>query len=425
MSNNKKILLMFHLNFLNNDRGCTSAVYIPVKILKSLGFSIDFFSISKHDNFSDFGKYNKENFIDNLYLDGIKYNYSSGNINKKVKGNGFLVNIKKILKRTYIYKTYIFMRNIFKNIIFNKRKYYSNSFVSDVLLKRFHEIIKSTHYDYIYVHYIHWADLFRYSSIPSNTKLIYNMQDSHFIQQFYFSQINRNDIGKAFMDELNALNYFHRFICISFDEMLFWSKLLPDKIFYFCPPVNPLKEFSNAPKQIDILFLGARNILNIEGICWFLDQVYPFLQKNISITFCGKFLLDLPQRYINRIKEYNITTINFAENIEDLYVRAKIFIVPILKGTGIKIKTIEALSFSIPVVSTVLGVDGFPDKYESGCLVSDNPVEFASNINNLLSNGDFYEAIINKQRKYFNKYFSYEKNIELFKEVFDEKNIER
>ena len=49
----KKVLVMFHYNFLKRDMGASQAVYIPVKILKSFGFSIDFFTISKFDDFSN------------------------------------------------------------------------------------------------------------------------------------------------------------------------------------------------------------------------------------------------------------------------------------------------------------------------------------------------------------------------------------
>ena len=414
MVNSKKILLIFSVNFLKHDKGCSNAVYIPVKILKSLGFSIDLFSISKHEDFSDFSFYNKDNLIENLYLDGIKTNYLLEKQNRKIFKKNILTKLFNFIIRI--------IKKIYRAITLQKFFLYPNSYVSYTLIKRFQKIIKSNNYNYIYVHYIHWADLFRYSNIPENTKLIYNMHDSHFIQQLYFNQIKIKNIGKAFMNELNALKYFHRYICISFDEMLFWSKLLPNREFYFCPPVNQINRTPHNNKNIDVLYLGALNPFNIEGVCWFLDEVFPLLNKNISITFCGKFLSGLESSYIEKIRKNNIKTIDFAEDLRDLYTKTKIAIIPILNGTGIKIKTIEALSYSIPVVSTLLGVDGFPDKFESGCLVSNNPVKFASYIENLLGSNEYYEEIINKQTAYFNKYFSYERSKSIIEEVFSENN---
>lgn len=387
MMNNKKILLIFPTNFLRRDMGCAYGAYIPVQMLKSMGFSIDLFSTNQNDDFSDFSTYNNENIIDKLYL----VNIIKPSFSDRVKNK-----IKKILGIA--------------------RVYYSNSSVSDVILKEFQEVIKSTHYDYIYVHYINWSDLFRYSDISPNTKLVFNMHDTDFIQ--YYFNWGTNLIGKRFEDELEALKYYHSFICVSHDEMMFWLKFFPDKKFYFFPPINQLKELPNDSKNIDVLYIGAYNPHNITAARWFLDEVCPFLPENISITFCGKFLSGLQPEYLKKIKDRNISTIDFADNIEMLYAKAKTVVVPLLGGTGIKIKTLEALSYSMPVVTTVFGADGLPDKYENGCLVSDKPDEFAAYIRRLLEDNDFYNSAKEKQNAYYMKYLSFERNLSIIKEIF-------
>jgi glycosyltransferase involved in cell wall biosynthesis len=387
----KRILLVFHLNFLRRNMGCANAVYFPVKILKSLGFNVDFFSTNLVDNFEDFNILNRENIISNFFLVDVK---------KKIS---FFDKIKHKVKKA----------------LGLSRTYYKRSRVTDAVLFKFQEILSKNNYDFIYIHYIDWADLIRYSTIPSNTKLVYHMHDSCFIQYFYTD--GTNDIGKSFEDELVLLKYFHKFIFLSFDEMLFWSKLCPEKEIYFIPPSNELTKLPKVQKTIDILYIAAYNPYNIKAACWFLDEVYPHLYPNTSITFCGKFLSYLSSEYLKRISDNKITTIDFADDLEALYANTKIVIVPILSGTGIKIKTLEAMSFSIPVVTTLLGVDGFPDKYENGCLVSDNPLEFAFNIRKLLDDDDFYNAVIEKQNTYYTKHFSFEKNVKSTSKVFENK----
>ena len=61
-----------------------------------------------------------------------------------------------------------------------------------------------------------------------------------------------------------------------------------------------------------------------------------------------------------------------AESLDDLYSRTKIAIVPMFDGTGLKIKTITAMSYGIPVVGTCAAVDGFADKKENPCLITNN-----------------------------------------------------
>ena len=378
VSNKKKVLFIFHLNFLRKDIGCSNAVYITAKMLKSMGFSIDFFTTNIIENYSDFVAYNNEGIIDNL----------------------FLVDINK------------------KSSVNKPQSYSKISWVlSDIVLEEFQELVKSVNYNYIYVHYINWAELFRFTKISASTKLIYNMHDSYFVQLFYHEGIK--EIGKHFEEELDLLNYFHAVLCISHDEMLFWSRFYPDKKFYFLPAANQLKKLPIVSKTIDVLYIAALNSYNVTAANWFIDEICPKLQKNISITFCGKFLTGLQPEYLEKIKNHNITTIDFAEDLELLYAKSRIVVVPILGGTGLKIKTLEALSCSIPIVSTVLGVDGLPDKYESGCLVSDDPGEFAAYLQKLLSDEGYYNLIKEKQRIYYNKYLSVERNLTVMKEVFE------
>jgi glycosyltransferase involved in cell wall biosynthesis len=446
LNNKNKILVIFHLNFLRLDRGCSHGIYAPIKILKTLGYSIDLFCTNQMDDFSDFDNYNKENIIEKLFLVNIKESYPLTNdipVETNNQNNGLFVSIKKILKIFHIDKIYRFLKKILKILHFhrpyhyikrtfnnikekkksiatlsNSRDYSLGSYVSDIVLEKFQEIIRNNKYNFIFMHYIEWADLFRYSDIPSDTKLIYNMHDSHFIQYSYLN--NTPDVtGKVLDEDLKSLNYFNTYIYNSFDEMLFWSRFFPDKKHYFFPPVTQIKELPDLIKTIDVLCLGYVNPYNIEAAYWFLDNVCPLLPKNISITFCGKFTSALEAVYLVKIKEYNITTIDYADNLEELYAKTKIVIVPIKGGTGIKIKTLEALSYSIPVVSTILGVDGFPDKYENGCLVSDEPDEFANNIKNLLEDDVFYSKVKNKQNEYYRKYFSYESNINIIKNIFE------
>ena len=160
MAKGKRILLMFNVNFLKRNMGSAHGVYLPVKILKSLGFDLDLFATSQIDDFSDFDKYNNEEIIDNLYFVDLK-------------------------KKKDIFTKLEIISNKIKKILDSKPKYSQNSYISLPVLKKFQDIIKNNHYDFIYVHYIYWVDLFRYSKIPAVTRLIYNMHDVSFIQHLY------------------------------------------------------------------------------------------------------------------------------------------------------------------------------------------------------------------------------------------------
>ena len=409
----KKILVVFHLNFLRNDRGCTSYIYNIVKYLKSKGFSIDFLSNNPDNDFEDFDELNqKEKLIDNLFL------FNSNDIKPQKKYFGLIKTRYKYKKGKRYIKTYFCGVGI---SLKPDEKYYS-TWVNDEFVEFYNNVVNSNHYDYINIHYIQFADLLKYGQTPSNTTTIYSMHDANYLQEFYCdseNKFNKNPIEK----EILQVSLFDKIMSISVDEKQFFEKLLPDKKFYFLPPiVDKQNTNKKITKDINILFLGHQNPYNYEGIVWFLEKVYPLLKHKNNIWIAGKVINMLIQdgRFTpEKLAEAGINTIEFAQDLDELYARTKISIVPMFRGTGMKIKTIDAMSRGIPVVSTYLGVDGFPDKNKNGCLVTDKPEEFAANIDKLLDDKIYYEKVQNEINDYFKNYLSIEKTSKVLDECFE------
>jgi glycosyltransferase involved in cell wall biosynthesis len=375
--------------------GTSVAVYEPIKLLKSLGHTIDFFTTNYYEDFTDFDKYNAEGIINTIVI-------ADWGPREKI--------IKKLLNKAK--QTLMLFK---KNNVY----YYPFTKIPACVLKTFHNVINNGGYDFIYIHHYYWHELIIKTIVPPNTKIVAHIQDMLFIHMnFHIKNIKIENLGYVFATEIKNLQRFQSVFFISFDEYLLSRHFISDASFYYFPYITTVSSRLSIKKDIDLLYLGHDNPFNVQGIKWFLDFVFPYLNSNISITFCGKMLSGLSADYCSKIIQSGITTIEFAEDIDALYARVKVIMVPILGGTGMKIKTVEAMAHGIPVVSTLFGVDGFPDKFENGTLVSDNPIEFASYINNLLSNDELYYNTIEKQNAYYKKYFSYSYVKNIFEKVF-------
>ena len=57
--------------------------------------------------------------------------------------------------------------------------------------------------------------------------------------------------------------------------------------------------------------------------------------------------------------------------------RYAVFVCPILSGSGVRVKLLEAFAAGIPVVSTQVGAEGLARKDGEFCLLADDPREFA------------------------------------------------
>ena len=67
----------------------------------------------------------------------------------------------------------------------------------------------------------------------------------------------------------------------------------------------------------------------------------------------------------------------------------KINIVPLLSGSGIRVKIIEAMSVGKTVISTTIGAEGIDYTNDKNILIADTPNEFVKQIKRCLDDDDF------------------------------------
>ena len=70
-----------------------------------------------------------------------------------------------------------------------------------------------------------------------------------------------------------------------------------------------------------------------------------------------------------------------VENVGSFYARIGASIVPLLSGTGVSVKTLEAIAHGKPVVATSAGARGLRRELYPDVLVADDPALFARNSN--------------------------------------------
>ncbi len=388
---NKKMLIVYPNNFLQGMQGTNSRVFQLVKLFKEVGYEIDFFgyeNFTPNSSFKDFENLNADNLIKNLYV----YDFQQPKKNKKE----FI--IKKFKKK------------------FNKDKEnYLQDWTNPDIQDMFDDITSKNTYDVVVLFYTYLANLIKNSN--KNYKKIYFMEDSMFLQQYSWDKnSNKNlTLGKLIDEEIERLKYFDEYFCISYDEKIFYEKLIERKM-NFLPHIssNFGKEFELKPlnkRKWDIFFIGFNNPFNVEGLNWFLSEVYPHLDKNIRILLVGSVTKEIHVSY------QNVDIVQFVPNLDDIFKDIKVSICPMFKGTGMKIKVVESMEKGIPVVCNERGVDGLPDKTECGCLVTEDAKKFAEYINKLIENENFYNEVSQKIKNYYNKIF----NRETYKTVI--KNI--
>jgi glycosyltransferase involved in cell wall biosynthesis len=85
-------------------------------------------------------------------------------------------------------------------------------------------------------------------------------------------------------------------------------------------------------------------------------------------------------------------------------------IVPIQAGSGIRIKTLEAMALGVPVVSTTVGAQGLDVTHTQELMLADQPDEFAQAIAQLLSNPALAQQTATQARIYVEQHHNLKRN---------------
>lgn len=325
---------------------------------KNENLSVHFVSLA------DWGDWKKED----LLAFRLKFpNLELRLLNKKHK--------KEYLKYFFLYKIpYLVKRN-------------SIDISSYILRRDFTKIINSKKFDIVIISYALWGKLIE--KIPYDT---YKILDTH---DFITGQCKnrKSEVGKLFGDEIDILKNFDEIWTYSIEEQYIFEQFTDKKVTLI--PVSFPINFNNqsTEKKYDAIYVASNNPHNISGINWFVNEVMPFL-NNVNIHVVGKI-----GEYIADHK--NIIKHGIVDDLTDFYLNSKIAICPMLSGTGIKIKVVEALSHGVPVITNQRGVDGLLNKRDNGCIVTDDPEIFAEQMMRLLHDKIYYSEIKQKAHHYY------------------------
>ncbi|MGH7452343.1 MAG: glycosyltransferase family 4 protein [bacterium] len=135
----------------------------------------------------------------------------------------------------------------------------------------------------------------------------------------------------------------------------------------------------------ELLFVGTLTKENEFGVEFFMEEILPRIQSRYPDTrllICGKIcsvIADSP----HSIK------LGVVEDISTAYERAGIVINPAYLGTGLAIKSIEALSYGKPLVTTPQGARGLEEGRDRAFLVGHTAEDFSRHIIHLFDDIDF------------------------------------
>lgn len=159
---------------------------------------------------------------------------------------------------------------------------------------------------------------------------------------------------------------------------------------------------------------------NVEAVLYFVKEILPLVREKFTAL---KFYI-VGAEPNNEIMSLNgkdgIIVTGFVDDVRSYLAKASVFVSPMVNGSGIKNKILQAMAMRKPIISTTLGVEAIKYKADRDVIIADTPQEFAARLIQLLENKEKRDAIAGNGRQLVEKEYSWDMAVDRYEALYKE-----
>jgi glycosyltransferase involved in cell wall biosynthesis len=160
------------------------------------------------------------------------------------------------------------------------------------------------------------------------------------------------------------------------------------------------------PAHPSLCFIGALDWLpNQEGLKWFLDHVWDSLLAGVPDLEFHVAGRNAPPGFERLLERDRVTYHGEVEDARAFMQRYRIMVAPLFTGSGIRVKILEAMALSRPVVTTPVGIEGIPARHGEEVLISPTADGFREQVLRLIADERLAKTLAGAGRKLIREKF--------------------
>lgn len=239
--------------------------------------------------------------------------------------------------------------------------------------------------------------------------------DTHDLQARQFALINetmpwlppRVTYESMLARELEAMRGADLLLHLNAQEAETFRALLPEKAHALLYPAIP--EAPTGPGGPDIVLVASNNAANVESVIWFLREVAPRI-KGVAAKIVGNVDAAIRAKAPEQYAAYKEWFLGRVDDPRAVYASARVALLPTISGTGLSIKSVEALSSGLPLIATAQAMRGMDEEAQRlpGVVIADSASEFAEALSRAaaLAPSDESARRVSPARRYYEARFS-------------------
>ncbi len=275
--------------------------------------------------------------------------------------------------------------------LLQNKSYHITRFKSKIFVQKLSQILQRNQFDFIEMEGVFLGEYLPIIRKFSKAKIIVR---AHNVEHHIWQQLATNaDFPKNIYLKILAaqLKKFEIEVwknadvvaAINEEELQFIQAATQQKKVHLFPAGIFMNDFKIAEKQIipfSLFHIGSMEWMpNIEGVDWFLKNVFPKIKQQIPQAIFYLAGRKMPQKYFAE-KQNGVEIIGEVNDALEFMNNKQLMIVPLLSGGGVRIKILEAMAMGKPVVATSQAAMGLNCIQGENILITDDVEEMAQTI---------------------------------------------
>ena len=281
--------------------------------------------------------------------------------------------------------------------LFTKRSYHVERFISKEFNRRLSELLEKEHFDVVQLEMLYMAPYVETIRQHSKAMVVLRAHNvEHKIWEriaketmFFLKRWYINHLASTLREyELSAIETVDGIAAITRKDAAFFRKYCSKPVIdipygVYPEEFTPKYEIEGKPKFYHI---GSMNWMpNEEGIRWFIEEVLPKTVEKVpdfEYHLAGR---NMPE-WLKSLKNKHVDVIGEVPDAKAFVTDNNIAIVPLLSGSGIRIKIIESMALGKTVITTRVGAEGILYDEEVNVIIAENIAIMVEAIRNLNEN---------------------------------------
>lgn len=312
--------------------------------------------------------------------------------------------------------TDIKISKLLKNLLFSNIPYNAERFISFDYKNKLENILKLKHFDIIHIEGLYMCPYIETIRKFSKAKITFR---SHNIEHEIWKRIvedEKNFIKKLYLKNLTKrIKKFEQYFINKYDfvvphtkrEIDYYNIIGNSKPYFIAPTgiMNNNSKFTLDSSNADypgFFQIGALDWYpNIEGLKWFLENIWTKFVidfPNLKFKIAGR---NASKKFENYLKSFpNIDYRGEVEDADKFIAEGSVMIVPLLSGSGMRIKIIEGMAAAKTIITTPIGTEGIDTLNNHNILIANNVEDFLVIMKKIVSDKSLHHKISENARKF-------------------------